>query len=509
LRAGQYTVQIQSSVSLVYQPHRFVLSHCSEGRKFIVEKSFGEAEVGSPEMLERLDSVPWAELEHACGSAEDVPGLLRKLLDPDPAVRSETIWTLYGNLFHQGTRYPATPYVIPFLIELCESSETPRRGDLLDYWKSLITGYFTVQERPIWGDGEKIYWGDEIQQVDCDDPYSEALHQIYRESLKGHDLLLDLLDELDPSVRAGSASVLACLSTVADKSAPGLVATLSKEPVGWVRAAIAFALGELGKAEALRRILADDASPEARCMAACELARISPDSSLVEPLLRFAAEPIEGYDGIPGAGGKSTGDAADAISHLPTDVKWQAAPIICERLKQTRSFDTMPLVRALVSTAFEPRNEPLTELHDAQRQILVCLVDCQELWSIANLSQVFRSHGLPHDRQKCAELAGVKFVDDKALAALSTGALFSKMGFHEKAREHIEEALRHDPLIFERNPSPDECWLYCAKAYAETDAERAVEAFDRAVAINPAAIHRVDPTWKLFRLLGDSRNGGE
>jgi hypothetical protein len=159
-------------------------------------------------MLERLDSVPWVELEHAYGSAADVPGLLRKLLDPDPAVRSETIWTLYGNVFHQGTRYPATPYVIPFLIELCESSETPGRGELLDYLKSLITGYFTVQERPIWGDGEKIYWGDEIQDDRGHDPYSEALHQIYRESLKAHDLLLNLLNDADPWCARG---VLECL----------------------------------------------------------------------------------------------------------------------------------------------------------------------------------------------------------------------------------------------------------------------------------------------------------
>lgn len=32
-------------------------------------------------MLEGIDSVPWGELEHAYGSAEDVPGLLRKLLN--------------------------------------------------------------------------------------------------------------------------------------------------------------------------------------------------------------------------------------------------------------------------------------------------------------------------------------------------------------------------------------------------------------------------------------------
>ena len=458
-------------------------------------------------MLEGLDRVPWAKLEHAYGKAADVPDLLRKLLDPNPAVRSDTISTLYGNVFHQGTRYPATPYVVPFLIELCASPETPARGDLLDYWKSLITGYFSVQERPLWGDGEKIHWGDQIQEVSGDDPYSEALHQIYRESLKGLDLLLNLLDDGDPSLRATSSGVLACLPTVADRSEPRLVVALRSEPVGWVRAA--FALGELGCVELLRRILTQDDSPAARCMAACELARTSPEPSLIQPLVHFVAEPIEGYHSIPGAGGKSTGDAADAISRLPADVRWQAMPVICERLKQTRSFDTMPLVRTLLSTAFEPRKERLTEVSDVQRRVLICLIDCQELWSIGNLSSAFESRGLPRDRQKCAELAGVKFLHDKALAALSTGVLYSEMGFHDKARENIEEALRHDPLIFERAPSPDECWLYCAKAYAETDAERALEAFHRAIAINPATGRRVGPTWRLFRLLADGQDGAE
>jgi tetratricopeptide (TPR) repeat protein len=454
-------------------------------------------------MLERLESVPWAELEHAYGSAEDVPELLHQLLDPDPTVRSKTLRTLYGNVFHQGTRFPAAPYVVPFLIELCASRATPARGDLLDYWKSLITGYFTVRERPIWGDGTNVYWGDDVQRTDGDDPYSQALHEIYRESLKGYALLLDLLDDADPSVRASSAGVLACLPTRADNSEPRLVETLQKEALGRVRAAIAFALGELGIVEPLRRILAEDVYLAARCMAACEFARISPDRSLVKPLIQFIAEPIEGYDRIPGAGGKSTGDAADAIAHLPKDIRWEAAPTICERLRRTRSFDTMPLVATLLATAFEPCDEPLTEVSEAQRQILACLVECQDLWRIGNLSSAFRRHGLPRDREKCAALAGVKYVDDKALEAFSVGVQYAKMGFHNKAREHIEEALRQDPLIFERTPAPDECWLFCAKAYADTDFERALDAYRRAVAINPDMAHRVDPTWKLAELISE------
>jgi hypothetical protein len=38
-------------------------------------------------------------------------------------------------------------------------------------------------------------------------------------------------------------------------------------------------------------------------MAACELARISPSEDLIEPLLHFVAEPVEGYQNVPGAGG--------------------------------------------------------------------------------------------------------------------------------------------------------------------------------------------------------------
>jgi hypothetical protein len=62
------------------------------------------------DVLQGLDAVPWAELEHAYGSAADVPDLLRKLLDPDPKVRREVLRTLCGNVFHQGTRYPAVAH---------------------------------------------------------------------------------------------------------------------------------------------------------------------------------------------------------------------------------------------------------------------------------------------------------------------------------------------------------------------------------------------------------------
>jgi hypothetical protein len=455
-------------------------------------------------VLENLDDVPWADLEHAYGPAEDVPKLLRQLLDPDPKVRSKVLWTLYGNVFHQGTRYPATPHVIPFLIELCASPAVPARGDLLRFWGSLITGYFSVQERPCWGDGQRIHFCGQIHKADADDPFAQALHAIYRESLKGHRLLCSLLADDEEAVRVGAAWVLACLPTRAAASLPRLRAQLRVEPDGWVRAALAFALGELGAAATLRRLLNHDSFPAARCMATCQLARIEPDKALIEPLLEFVSRPIDGYENIPGAGGKSTGDAAYSISHLPPAVQRSAIPAICDRLDLARSFDTMPLVQALLSAAFQQRKKRLTTLTDLQRQVLIRMVNTEELWSIGNLMWTFEAYGLPHDRARCARLAHVKVANDPALAELRPALALADIGFLEEARKGIRKALRLDPAVFERAPAPEECWLLCAKAFAETDRKRSLAAFQRAIAIKPTMAQRVEPTWRLAEVLAEN-----
>ena len=119
--------------------------------------------------------------------------------------------------------------------------------------------------------------------------------------------------------------------------------------------------------------------------------RIDPTDALIEPLIRFVFEPIDGYENIPGAGGKSTGDAAYAISHLPVEVQRMAIPAICDRLAQARSFDTMPLASTLLSAAFSLRDEPLRELTDLQMHVLTFMVATEELWSIGNLTWTFKA----------------------------------------------------------------------------------------------------------------------
>ena len=161
----------------------------------------------------------------------------------------------------------------------------------------------------------------------------------------------------------------------------------------------------------------------------------------------------------------------------------------------------MPLVHALLSAAFSERREPLTELTSLQRLVLTRMVNTEELWSIGNLMGAFEAYGLSSEREKCAQLLGVKVTEDAALKALRSGLGFADIDFLEKGREGILRALAIDPAVFARAPAPDECWLLCAKAFAETEPERALAAFRHACAINPGVAHRVDPAWHLAELL--------
>jgi tetratricopeptide (TPR) repeat protein len=95
----------------------------------------------------------------------------------------------------------------------------------------------------------------------------------------------------------------------------------------------------------------------------------------------------------------------------------------------------------------------------------------------------------------------VKVTDDEALKSLRSGLAFAEIGFLDKGREGILKALELDPAVFERAPAPEECWLLCAKAFAESDPERAIAAYRRATSINPGVAHRVNPTWRLADLL--------
>ncbi|MFJ9719419.1 hypothetical protein ACIRPQ_26400 [Streptomyces sp. NPDC101213] len=79
--------------------------------------------------LAGLDDRPWAQLDHAYGSAEDLPALLRSLAGDDHDAADGALDELYGSILHQGTVYPATVEAVPFLARLAAAGH--RGADLL------------------------------------------------------------------------------------------------------------------------------------------------------------------------------------------------------------------------------------------------------------------------------------------------------------------------------------------------------------------------------------------
>ncbi|MFF9135701.1 HEAT repeat domain-containing protein [Streptomyces sp. NPDC014806] len=79
-------------------------------------------------MFDGLHDIDWASMEHAYGSAEEVPALLWALRSPEAQARREALDRFYGAVHHQGSVYPPTAAALPFLLELANDSATPERA---------------------------------------------------------------------------------------------------------------------------------------------------------------------------------------------------------------------------------------------------------------------------------------------------------------------------------------------------------------------------------------------
>ncbi len=108
-------------------------------------------------ILDGLDQLDWSKLHHAYGPATDVPELLKALVDPDAAssrlqksarvdgrtVRERVLQELWGNVYHQGSVWPASAKTIPFFVEILRDGprDAGLRRFVLSYLSHLAIGY--------------------------------------------------------------------------------------------------------------------------------------------------------------------------------------------------------------------------------------------------------------------------------------------------------------------------------------------------------------------------------
>ncbi|MDC2958121.1 hypothetical protein PO587_27100 [Streptomyces gilvifuscus] len=212
----------------------------------------------SDDLLAGLDDIDWAALGHAYGSAEDVPGQLRTVCGLDEEARESAFRSLFGNIFHQGTRYSASPYAVPFLTRIAVAGPVGARADALLLTR-LAIDWHDEYDLPLGIDTaawraaaispeENLRWYDEQIAAETDESrlknlcegraYCAAGHPVdAREgALRSYDavraqlpVLLDLLDDQDPEIRTKTAYLLGWFPEEADATLLPLLACLDGE----------------------------------------------------------------------------------------------------------------------------------------------------------------------------------------------------------------------------------------------------------------------------------------
>jgi tetratricopeptide (TPR) repeat protein len=465
-------------------------------------------------VLDGLSSTDWEAVDHAYGPATDVPQLIRDLVSGDPATRALALSELSGNVIHQGTRFSATPKVVPYLIELVAAPGVPDRAAVLRYLIKLVAGPFTVR------DG---FWiGADSQGGPQQQAIALACHDA---AVPGILALLDLATGRSHKVRTAAICLLGCFRSARTTIIPALKAQAAKETSDAVRAAAAFSLALLTDGgpsfeATLRSFHEDDPAKLVRTTAAIMLALHGfGDSAVVQTLIEAIDDADLGraYAELPWGGEKLPGDIGHALACVQPEWGARALPVLGRALRNADgAIDHDPmalvqvigLVRAVVRLAFPYGiGTPLLPL---QQKAVELLVRARSPWVVGNVSELLDQCGLSGKRSANAVLAGIEIddspsVEDKvnaaaalmdngefeaalaALAELPGDNLYvlANRGNILFRLDRTEEAIGLLELATERFPDFETGWnlLACALHKAGRDGE-ALEAVDNAIMCN-------------------------
>ncbi|WP_406465416.1 hypothetical protein OHB07_31550 [Streptomyces sp. NBC_00111] len=170
-------------------------------------------------MWAEVDSIDWAALRHNYGSAEDVPGLLRRCAGPNPEDAERAADDLINHLFHQGGWIcSAAPATLPFLLRLAATPDVPSRRTLLELVSRLVSEAVLVAEK----------W--------VDPGWPSAWERAFPE-------VLVLLDAPEPEIRRAATDVIGSCRSPGELTLPALLRRWEAEDDPATRLDLVLALG--------------------------------------------------------------------------------------------------------------------------------------------------------------------------------------------------------------------------------------------------------------------------
>jgi len=209
-------------------------------------------------MLDRLDEIPWKTLNHAYGSAADVPKLLRALAGAGQR-QEDALYELHGNIWHQGTVYEASSYAVPFLIELAAEPSLTRRDEILGLIGALANGnsYLEVHTEPDTKTGE--FFRRDSNFENRLEREQENVRRTRLAVFEGLDVVCRLLEDPSPMVRAGAAYVMSRFPEHVLRLGPLLRQAAENEPDPLAHAGMRWCLGAIGDNSPESLVLLDTA----------------------------------------------------------------------------------------------------------------------------------------------------------------------------------------------------------------------------------------------------------
>ena len=390
-------------------------------------------------MLAGLSDVAWAELEHAYGPATDVPDLIRALQSADPDVRKGARRRLYGNIFHQGTRYQASAYAAPFLLELLADPATPERTAILRLLTSLAIGYdeawlpgpFPVasyRQRAVGGeqllrakptdheddggDGFFQYW-ESLDEQQQDQMFAHIELAVYDAVRAGVPLYCSLLADEDPQMRIAAAYTLAWFGEDAATSTGPLISAASDTHTP-VAATALVALGliatdDQAAAQTVRAALTDhrDLVRWAAAVALAQLHGPANDPAVAAELLTWAGGDAPSRPDIPYLDGDTSGYAGLALRQLGDTHADATFNALLARIPSVNGPESLPVVEEALRHAFPAgrvaADVPFAAMDQRQQRLLQALADSPATWgwgqfpTFGNFSLMMNSYGLPRD----------------------------------------------------------------------------------------------------------------
>lgn len=369
-------------------------------------------------MLDGLDNIPWKTLNHAYGSAEDIPDLIRALTYDSDNIREKTLYTLYSNIWHQGTVYQATAYAVPFLIELLSASNVTRKYDILIYLSHLAEGNSYLDEY-----GELLF-NDDKQETEA---YKNQLEELNHGKRTRHavrdgietyfQLLFNKQEELH--TRMAVPYLLAKFPEHHSVIVPRLKQVLPDEPHRLIRASIIQALRYLqhgqGTTYYLEPYLAPDEDLIVRACSAMAVAQIKEKNTpsrvitLLLSLLKNSSTVDEDYEQLTWSEGDIMGDICKALMHVGYDKLKPVIPDITGVLRRVDFFNALTCVDALLYIVFGgiPLSATQTsqDLTHHQRLVLEAVLNSPNTWRISlnsgetmlngNIGTMMEAYNLP------------------------------------------------------------------------------------------------------------------